>query len=163
MPWVCQDRRGHNTSRSSRYNQCWALSWFWRWRWQNTQKNKENCKKWKDRSITNDGTVVVPISISNKKHVKWKRATIRGRGGSRFFPSRVLLADYFPIEPGFSITIHKAQVCVCILYIIKIQICPIWLQWIYYKFFFKGRTIQKVILSISEHPFQFTCLRWEGL
>ena len=89
------------------------------------KKNKENCKKWKDRSITNDGTVVVPISISNKKHVKWKRATVRGRGGSRFFPSRVLLADYFPIEPGFSITIHKAQVCVCILYIIKIQICPI--------------------------------------
>ena len=95
--------------------------------------------------------------------MKWKRATIRGRGGSRFFPSRVLLADYFPIEPGFSITIHKAQVCVCILYIIKIQICPIWLQWIHYQFFYKGRTIQKVILSISEHPFQFTRLKWEGL
>ena len=34
------------------------------------KKNKENCEKWKDSSITNDGTVVVPISISNKKHVK---------------------------------------------------------------------------------------------
>ena len=30
-------------------------------------------------------------------------------------------------------------------------------------FFHKGRTIQKVILSISEHPFQFTKLIWEGL
>ena len=48
------------------------------------KKNKENRDNWKDRSITNDGTVVIPISISNKKHVKWKRATIRGRGGSRF-------------------------------------------------------------------------------
>ena len=28
---------------------------------------------------------------------------------------------------------------------------------------YKGRTIQKVILSISEHPFQFTQLKWEGL
>ena len=28
---------------------------------------------------------------------------------------------------------------------------------------YKGRTIQKVILSISEHPFQFTRLKWEGL
>ena len=28
---------------------------------------------------------------------------------------------------------------------------------------YKGRTIQKVILSISEHPFHFTQLKWEGL
>ena len=75
------------------------------------KKNKENCKKWRDKSITDDGTVVVPISISNKKHVKWRNSSIRGGGGLRFYPSKVLLADYFPIEPGFSITIHKAQVC----------------------------------------------------
>ena len=33
----------------------------------------------------------------------------------------------------------------------------------HYQLIHKGRTIQKVILSISEHPFQFTRLRWEGL
>ena len=75
------------------------------------KKNKENREKWRDKSITDDGTVVVPISISNKKHVKWKNSSVRGGGGLRFYPSKVLLADYFPIEPGFSITIHKAQVC----------------------------------------------------
>ena len=70
-----------------------------------------HCEKWRDKSITDDGTVVVPISISNKKHVKWKNSSIRGGGGLRFYPSKVLLADYFPIEPGISITIHKARVC----------------------------------------------------
>ena len=50
-------------------------------------------------------------------------------------PSTVELVDYFPIEPGFSVTIHKAQ----------------------------GRTIRRVILSISEHPVNFNKMTWEGL
>ncbi|KAL7552147.1 hypothetical protein ACHAWF_015363 [Thalassiosira exigua] len=99
------------------------------------RKNEENRRAWRDQSITDDGTVVIPIEISHKKSVKWKNSSIRGGGGLRYYPSKVLLADYFPIEPGFSVTIHKAQ----------------------------GRTIPKVVLSISEHPFHFTRLTWEGL
>ena len=46
-----------------------------------------------------------------KKHVKWKETDVRGGGGSnRYRPSKVELADYFPIELGFSVTLHKAQV-----------------------------------------------------
>ena len=41
--------------------------------------------------------------------------------------------------------------------------CTIWLLFMHYQLIHKGRTIQKVILSISEHPFQFTRVRWEGL
>ena len=53
---------------------------------------------------------MIPIEVSNKKHVKWKKTNIRGGGGYHCRPSKVELADYFPIEPGFSVTIHKAQV-----------------------------------------------------
>ena len=74
------------------------------------RKNAEKRKNWKYGSMTNDGRVVIPIEISNKKHIKWKKSYIRGGGGYRFRPSYVELADYFPIEPGFSVTIHKAQV-----------------------------------------------------
>lgn len=31
------------------------------------------------------------------------------RGGNGFLPSRVNIKAHFPIEPGFAITIHKAQ------------------------------------------------------
>lgn len=74
-------------------------------------KDEEMRRAWKHGSITDDGKVVIPIAA---KHVKWKETEIRGGGGggggSRFRPSKVELADYFPIEPGFSVTIHKAQV-----------------------------------------------------
>ncbi|KAL7526878.1 hypothetical protein ACHAXR_001689 [Thalassiosira sp. AJA248-18] len=99
-------------------------------------KNQQNRNSWKNGSITADGTIVIPIELSNKKFVKWKTAKIRGRGGSSIFrPSTVQLADHFPIEPGFSVTIHKAQ----------------------------GRTIRRVVLSISEHPERFNRIKWEGL
>ena len=74
------------------------------------KRNAEKRKKWKHGSITNDGRIVIPIEVSNKKHVKWKKTNIRGGGGYHCRPSKVELADYFPIEPGFSVTIHKAQV-----------------------------------------------------
>ena len=78
-------------------------------------KNKVRREQWKHGSITTtDGKIVIPINVSAKKYVKWKPTQVRG-GGSRpglpnFHPSKVELADFFPIEPGFSITIHKAQV-----------------------------------------------------
>ena len=49
--------------------------------------------------------------------------------------STVPLRDYFCIEPGFCITVHKAQ----------------------------GRTIRRLILSISDHPHHKLRHKWEGL
>ena len=72
--------------------------------------NAKNRQAWKDSSLVSDGRIVIPISASHRKNVKFKRAKIRGFGGVRVTPSSVLLADSFPIEPGFSVTIHKAQV-----------------------------------------------------
>ena len=65
---------------------------------------------WKGGSITNDGRIVVPISMTPKHQLKYRACSIRGGGGHHFRPSTVQLADFFPIEPGFSITVHKAQV-----------------------------------------------------
>ena len=78
-------------------------------------RNKKCRQNWKFGTISDakDNTIVIPISISNRKHLQFKATRIKGfRGitGSRIKPSRVELADYFPIEPGFSVTIHKAQV-----------------------------------------------------
>ena len=74
-------------------------------------KNMEKRKAWTHGSISDDGKVVIPIQVSSKKHVKWKETDVRGGGGSsRYRPSKVELADYFPIELGFSVTLHKAQV-----------------------------------------------------
>ena len=53
----------------------------------------------------------------------------------RYKPSRALLQDYFPIELGFAITIYKCQ----------------------------GRTIYKVILSLSLHPEEKLRFIWEGI
>ncbi|KAL7549323.1 hypothetical protein ACHAWF_017111 [Thalassiosira exigua] len=62
--------------------------------------------------------------------------SIRGRGGSvRFRPCKAMMQNHFPIELGFSVTVEKAQ----------------------------GRTIRKVIASISEHPVPILKFRWEQL
>lgn len=74
-------------------------------------QNEKRRKEWKHGSITDEGRIIIPITISQKKYVKWKNSEIRGGGGYKFRPSKVELADYFPIEPGFSVTLHKAQVC----------------------------------------------------
>ena len=72
-------------------------------------KNESKRKEWilRHGSITDDGKIVIPIEI---RHGKWKETEIRGGGGAKFRPSKVELADHFPIEPGFSVTLHKAQV-----------------------------------------------------
>ena len=69
-------------------------------------------RMWKHGSLPDcPGKIVIPIELASKKFVKYKVAQIRGAGGSsRYFPSKVELADWFPIEPAFSVTIHKAQV-----------------------------------------------------
>ena len=73
-------------------------------------KNESKRKSWKYGSLTSDGRIVIPISVKNKQFVEFKKSDIRGGGGYQFRPSTVELADYFPIELGFSVTIHKAQV-----------------------------------------------------
>ena len=60
--------------------------------------------------------------------------SVRGRP-FHFNASTMPMADYFPIELGFSITVPKAQ----------------------------GRTIHKLITSLSEHPSNFLKFRWEQL
>ena len=78
-------------------------------------KNKKCRQNWKFGTFSDakDKTIVIPISISNKKHLQFKTTRIKGlKGitGTRIMPSSVQLADHFQIEPGFSVTIHKAQV-----------------------------------------------------
>ena len=82
---------------------------------QNTRaKNALKRKQWKAiyGSMVNDNmdTVVVPISPATGFAMNWKNTAIPGAGGFCYSPSRVKLADHFPLELGFSITVHKAQV-----------------------------------------------------
>ena len=74
-------------------------------------KNEAKRRQWKFGSITEDGRIVVPLDMTHsKKFVQWKSSNIRGGGGFQFRPSTAEFADHFPLEPGFSVTIHKAQV-----------------------------------------------------
>ncbi|KAL7526069.1 hypothetical protein ACHAWF_001619, partial [Thalassiosira exigua] len=99
-------------------------------------KNKEkNHRAWNGGSITNDGTIVIPIRKCRSRELKCKISDVRCGGGLRYYQSKVSLVDYFPTKLGFSVTIHEAQ----------------------------GRTIPKVILCISENPLPFLRLKWEGL
>ncbi|KAL7549421.1 hypothetical protein ACHAWF_014405, partial [Thalassiosira exigua] len=106
-------------------------------------KNEENRRTWRGGSITNDGTIVIPIRKCRSKELKWKNSDVRGGNGLRYYPSKVSLADHFPIELGFSVTIHNSQCHGAVN--------------------LKGRTIPKVILCISENPLPFLRLKWEGL
>ena len=96
------------------------------------EMNAKMRKTWTHGSITDDGKVVVPI---NQKTVKYRTETIPGSGAPYYFnASEVPMADHFPMELAFCITIPKAQ----------------------------GRTIRKLIASVSaEHPCPFLRFRWE--
>ncbi|KAL7530754.1 hypothetical protein ACHAXR_003654 [Thalassiosira sp. AJA248-18] len=97
-------------------------------------ENKTKRSQWRCGSITNDGRVVFPVDITHQNKVRWSVESIRARGGAvRFRASRGKMADYFPIELGFCITVEKAQ----------------------------GRTIRKVIASLSEHPIAILRFIWE--
>ena len=80
------------------------------------KKEKER-KEWLESgkgSITQDGRVVIPISMRDGKKIQSKKTYIPGcvRADSQYYylDSSVMLKDYFPIEPAFSITVDKAQV-----------------------------------------------------
>jgi len=107
--------------------------------WETDSEKEEKRGKrraWTSGSLVNDGRIIIPISIAHKNKTKWNKDSIRARGGRiRFRASRMLMADYFPIELGFSFTVPKAQ----------------------------GRTIRREIASLSEHPDSLLRCTWEQL
>ena len=95
------------------------------------QANLSQRNKWKHGSLVDDGRVVIPI---NKKTPRYQLESIRpGALPFHYNASNVPIGDHFPIELGFCITIAKAQ----------------------------GRTLQRLILSLSEHPQPFLRFKWE--
>ena len=88
-------------------------------------------KAWTRGSITNDGRIIIPI---DRRTGKYHNESIRACGRPfHYNASTVPMADWFPIELGFCITVPKAQ----------------------------GRTIHKLIVSLSEHPCPFLRFSWE--
>ena len=77
-------------------------------------KNQEKRNQWNFGSMVRDKSrIVIPISLNCAKHQRnqYKNSDIRGAGGGfLIWPSKAEFADHFPLEPGFSVTIHKAQV-----------------------------------------------------
>ena len=98
----------------------------------------QQCKQrkrelWTHGSITNDGHIVIPI---DRKTGKYHTESIRAANSSFYYnASSVPIADHFPIELGFCITIPKAQ----------------------------GRTIHKLIASLSRHPLSYLRFNWEQI
>ena len=84
-----------------------------------------------------EGRVIIPVG--HESNLRRKDESVRGFGSSsglvRCRPSAATLEDHFPLELGFAMTLHKAQ----------------------------GRTIRRLILSLSEHPCAVLRLSWEAL
>jgi hypothetical protein len=122
------------------------------WPGDSEEKKKENLlerKQWQHGSLAKDGRIVIPISTKyancNEKEKTYlppaystsrcKSTGVVRSGLPLYGMSTVPLQDHFCIEPGFCITVHKAQ----------------------------GRTIRRLILSISDHPHPKLRHKWEGL
>ena len=69
------------------------------------ERRRKSVEKWKKFSVI-PGRVVVPI-VAKRINADWKK--IQVYGGQGFLASRVQIKAHFPLEPAFSITIHKAQ------------------------------------------------------
>jgi len=97
------------------------------------QQNAKNRDEWTLTSVESDGRIVIPIVPDSR--VDFKKESIRARigDGIRFRASTMYMADYFPLELGFSFTVPKAQ----------------------------GRTIRKEIVSLSKHPDAKLRFSWE--
>jgi hypothetical protein len=80
--------------------------------------------KWLKRDLTLvPGKIVIPLPCRRRKFLKIPRPIIvPGALDGKYKCSKIRVMNFFPVEPGFAITIYKAQ----------------------------GRTIPKVILAISE-------------
>jgi len=90
-----------------------------------------------DEGEDGDRRVIIPVAKDSS--LKTKSEPVRGAGtagrGTKYHPSSVSLQDHFPLELGFAMTVHKAQ----------------------------GRTIRRLILSLSCHPCGTLRLSWEAL
>eukprot|EP00574_Skeletonema_japonicum_P005934 CAMPEP_0201715830 /NCGR_PEP_ID=MMETSP0593-20130828/1925_1 /ASSEMBLY_ACC=CAM_ASM_000672 /TAXON_ID=267983 /ORGANISM="Skeletonema japonicum, Strain CCMP2506" /LENGTH=276 /DNA_ID=CAMNT_0048205439 /DNA_START=459 /DNA_END=1289 /DNA_ORIENTATION=+ len=93
--------------------------------------NQMKRKAWNHGSLVDDGRIIIPI---DKKTPKYQVESIRpGALPFHYNASTVPIGDHFPIDLGFCITIAKAQ----------------------------GRTLHRLILSLSEHPQPFLQFKWE--
>jgi len=115
------------------------------------KKNADKRRNWQHGSLVRSGRrIVIPISTSFRSYNEWEKTYVppaysttrcESTGVVRRSPfplygvSTVPLRDHFCIEPGFCITLHKAQ----------------------------GRTIRRLVLSISDHPHPKLRQKWEGL
>ena len=96
-------------------------------------KNIKLRQSWTRGSIVQDEKVVIPI---DKNIGKFRNESIQASVRPyHFSASTVPMADHFPVELGFCITVPKSQ----------------------------GRTLHKVIASLSKHPNNFLQLKWEQL
>jgi hypothetical protein len=113
------------------------------------KRNASKRRNWQHGSLAAD-RIVIPISTRYGNYTDWEQTYVppaystsrcESTGVVRRSPfplygvSRVPLKDRFCIEPGFCITLHKAQ----------------------------GRTIRRLVLSISDHPHPKLRHEWEGL
>jgi hypothetical protein len=99
-----------------------------------TKDNTVNRDAWTIGSVSNDeNKIIIPI---DRRTGKYKNESIRACGRPYHYnASSIPMADSFPIELGFCITVPKAQ----------------------------GRTINNLIASLSEHPNPFLRFTWEQL
>jgi hypothetical protein len=113
------------------------------------KRNATKRQNWRHGSLA-ENRVVIPISTRYGNCNEWEQTYVppaysttrcESTGVVRRSPfplygvSKVPLKDRFCIEPGFCITLHKAQ----------------------------GRTIRRLVLSISDHPHPKLRHEWEGL
>jgi hypothetical protein len=103
---------------------------------EDTAKKKAERKKsiaaWKDITLVK-GRVVIPILPKRKNRDLWEPTTVKG--GDGFRPSKIQIKRHFPLEPGFAITVLKAQ----------------------------GRTLRRVILALSKREQHFVNLKYAGI
>jgi hypothetical protein len=118
------------------------------------KKNAKMRQRWQHGSLVKDGgRIVIPISTSCGSFNEWEKSYVPSAHSTSLYTfagvsmrrrlcsrplyelSTVRLKDHFCIEAGFCITLHKAQ----------------------------GRTIRRLILSISDHPYHKLRHEWEGL
>jgi hypothetical protein len=85
--------------------------------------SKESRQEWLGQSLSLlPDKVVIPLSCHRKSRKMPRRMLVPGGRNGEYKCSKVRVRNFFPVEPGFAITVYKAQ----------------------------GRTLPKVILAVSE-------------
>ena len=71
------------------------------------EKDPYNIETWKRLTVEQD-SIVIPIFPKRFTPDPFTKVPIFG--GDGFLPSKIEVSNHFPVEPGWSITIHKSQV-----------------------------------------------------